>query len=133
MKKKLIVLSGFVLGLAPFWALAQDFTAGCGNTVSGQEGEFSLVSVVCKLNQIVGTVVPFLIALAVAYFIWGVISYVIGSDEEAKKKGRDKMIWGLIGLAAIVAVWGLVKILTTTFGVGGATEVVTPSLPDLGQ
>jgi hypothetical protein len=49
-------------------------------------------------------------------FIWGVVQYVINSDEEAKKaKGKEFMIWGIIGLTVMVSVWGLVNVLGSTF------------------
>src|SRR3990167_11527532 len=113
MKKKLIVLSGFVLGLAPVMALAQTGTVtNCsGTTLSTING------ILCKISQILGAIVPVLVALGVVYFVWGVISYMIGGDEEAKKKGRDKIIYGIIGLAVIIGVWGLVSVLTRTFNV----------------
>jgi len=115
MKKKLIVLSGFVLGLAPVVALAQGTVGGCAGIITG--GDQTLVTVICKVNQIIGVIVPVLIALGVAYFIWGVIQYVIGTDAEAKSSAINKIIYGIIGLAVIVAVWGLVQILTRTFAV----------------
>ena len=130
MKKKLIVLSGFVLGLAPVVALAQGLTttgSGSGTCVTCTGG--TLIGLLCRVQQILNAIVPVLIALAVVYFIWGVVSYVISSDEEAKTKGRDKMIMGIIGLAVIVAVWGLVKILTNTFGVDNNTGIQLPTVP----
>ena len=64
------------------------------------------------------SVIPLIFALAVAMFVWGVVQYVINSDEEAKKaKGRQFMIWGIIALAVMISVWGLVRILGTTFGI----------------
>lgn len=115
MKKKLIVLSGFVLGLMPVAALAA-VTGGSGtNCAAAQTGTVDFI--LCKASQLLTTVVPVLIALGVVYFIYGVITYMIGSDEEAKKKGRDRIIFGIIGLAVIIAVWGLVKLLTNTFGI----------------
>ena len=71
--------------------------------------------VTCLINK---SVIPLIAALAVAMFMWGVVQYVINSDEEAKKaKGKEFMIWGIIGLAVMIGVWGLVKILGTTFGI----------------
>ena len=130
MKKKLIVLSGFVFGLVPVLALAQG-AAVCNNI--GSAGEQTIITILCRVNQILGVVLPVLIALGVVYFVWGVISYVIAGDEEAKKAGRDKIIYGIIGLAVIIAVWGLVKVLTTTFGLNVATGVVTPVVPGFTQ
>jgi hypothetical protein len=125
MKKKLIVLSSFALGFAPFVAFAA--TSSCA--YGGGSGNQTLITVICKINEIIGVIVPALIALGVVYFIWGVISYVIGTDEETKASARNKIIYGIIGLAVIIAVWGLVQILTRTFGVDNPTTVVPPVVP----
>lgn len=84
-------------------------------------------SVICKVNQIVGSIVPVLIALGVVYFVWGVVQYVIGTEEETKKGGKGKMIYGIIGLAVIISVWGLVNIVKNTF-VGSQTSLSAPTL-----
>ncbi|MEK7060348.1 MAG: hypothetical protein AAB970_01890 [Patescibacteria group bacterium] len=81
-----------------------------------------LIYVVCIINK---SVIPLIISLALAMFIWGVVQYVINDQEEAKRaKGRQFMIWGIIGLTIMFAVWGLVKIIGTTFGI----EYVIPQL-----
>ncbi len=129
MKKKLIVLSGFVLGLAPVVALAQIGTTGAtsGGCTLGTGG--TLFGILCRVGQILNAVVPVLIALGVVYFVWGVISYVVAGDEEKKSKGRNAMIYGIIGLAVIVAVWGLVKVLTNTFDVSNTGQITLPTVP----
>lgn len=77
----------------------------------------------CIINS---SVIPLIFGLALVVFVWGVVQYVINSDEEAKKeKGKEFMIWGILGLAVMVGVWGLVKIVGTTFGI----EYVIPQLP----
>lgn len=65
-------------------------------------------------------IIPLLITLAVVYFIWGVIQYTVSQDEEAKKGARGKIINGLIGLFVIIAFWGIIFLVTNTFGVGSA-------------
>ena len=116
MKKKLIVL-GSVLGLTPMLAFAA--TVGTANGCSGVTLE-TVSGIICKIGDILNVIVPVLIVLAVIFFVWGVIMYVIASDEEAKKAGRDRIIYGIIGLAVIVGVWGLVNVLKTTFGFDNA-------------
>jgi len=87
-------------------------------------------NLICKAHGILNLAVPFLIALGVVYFIWGVVQYVIGNDEEAKKRGKNRIIYGIIGLAIIIGLWGIVNIVVTTFGLGGQTvsinDLVTP-------
>lgn len=126
MKKKLIVLSGFALSLAPVAALAQVTTRTPNLCVGAPVTD--LPSLLCKIGSLLNAVVPVLIALGVVYFVWGVISYVISSDEEAKKTGRNRMIWGIIGLAVIIAMWGLVGILTRTFNVENSGQITIPTV-----
>ena len=68
----------------------------------------------CLLSR---AVVPLLLGFAMVIFIWGVVQYVIATDDETKKKkGKMFMIWGIIALAVMISVWGLTKILSDTFG-----------------
>ena len=113
----------------PALAFAQTITTSCG-TAGGVTGgtvtnSGTIETIICRIDSILNTIVPVLIVLGVVYFIWGVISYVIGSDEEAKKAGRDRIIFGIIGLAVIIGVWGLVAILNRTFNssVTGAVSI----------
>lgn len=75
-------------------------------------------SIITVINKILATIIPVLITLAVVYFIWGIIQYTLASDEEKKKKARGMIIQGLIGLFIIVAFWGIIRLITNTFGVG---------------
>lgn len=134
MKKKLIVLAGLVLASAPVMALAQ-VTVNNGNTSTCQDikvgttaGNPTIVTILCQIGSILNTVVPVLIALGVVYFVYGVITYVISSDEEAKKAGRNRIIFGIIGLAVIVGVWGLVGIVTNTFGLDNSGTINLPTI-----
>jgi hypothetical protein len=127
MKKKLGVLAGSVLGFMPLMALAQPAvgsSTGCDSVALG-----TIQSIVCAFGNILDTVIPVLVVLGIVYFVWGVVQYVISSDEEAKKTGRDRMIYGIIGLVVIVAMWGLVGIVTKTFGLNGGANVSIPSVP----
>lgn len=127
MKKKLFVLSSLALAL-PALAFAQNAPCNAG-------GQGTVFTLLCTVGRILNAIVPILVALGVVYFIWGVITYVISSDEEAKKKGRDRMIFGIIGLAVIIGMWGLVNILGSTFGVGSGqnTGPTLPVVPVLNQ
>ncbi len=71
--------------------------------------------VICIIGS---SVLPFIFGLAVLVFIYGVVQYMAGAEEEAKREqGRQFIIWGLIALFAMVSVWGLVRVLNNTFGV----------------
>ena len=81
--------------------------------------------ILCRLQRILNATLPVLVALGVVYLVWGIVQYVIGSTDEAKTKGRDKMVFGIIGLAVIIGLWGLVYIVTDTFDLGGGAPTNT--------
>lgn len=107
------------LALVPVVAFAQE--PGPCDTGIGK--------IICKIQEILGSILPVLISLGVLYFVWGVVIYVVSDGEEAKKTGKDRMIFGIIGLAVIVGLWGLVNILGRTFGVGSGQNPATTTFP----
>ena len=63
------------------------------------------------INKLIGT----MFILGTLVFLWGVIQYVIaGGDEKKLEEGRKYIIYGLIGLFVMFAVWGLVEAITNT-------------------
>lgn len=122
---------GGVLGvfLLPVLAFAQPTTVS-GADCALQQG--SIEYALCRISLILNTVVPILIVLGVVYFIYGVISYAIAKDSEAKTSGRDAMIYGLIALLVITSIWGLVYILKSTFGIGDQAAIQVPCIESPG-
>ena len=130
MKNKLVGLAGAVLSFSPVVAFAQLQTGnnpvGCG--ASGTVD--TIPGIMCKVGEILTSAVPILVALGIVYFVYGVVTYVIADDEEAKSAGRSRIIYGIVGLAVIVAVWGLVGILVKTFVPDqNRTNITFPTVP----
>ena len=72
--------------------------------------------------------IALLIALALVTFLWGVIKYITaGGNEEKRGEARNTMIWGIVGLFVMVAVWGFVWLLLNTFDL----ETGSPPAPAL--
>jgi uncharacterized membrane protein HdeD (DUF308 family) len=107
--KKVIGFAPFALPLVAFGALT---------TI---EGTLSWV-----INLINNQVIPLLFAIALLYFLIGVIRYVISGDPTKKEGAKGMMIYGIIGLAVMSAIWGLVAILSNTIGGGTVTP---PQIP----
>ncbi len=80
--------------------------------------------VICKIGDILNALIPVLVLLGVVYFVWGVISFMIGADEEQKTKGRNKIIYGIIGLVVIVGMWGIVGLVKSSFGLDQANSAI---------
>lgn len=60
-------------------------------------------------------VIPLIIGLAFVVFLWGVYKYVTTASLDGKAGAKETIIYGLIGLFVMLAAWGLVNILITTF------------------
>ncbi|MEK7581754.1 MAG: hypothetical protein AAB488_00260 [Patescibacteria group bacterium] len=115
MKKAISLVGMFAL---PFVVLAQSITQ------TGADAS----SVLGKLATILNSIVPILITLAVIWFFWGLITYLMG-DVAEKDKGRTIMIYGVITIFVMVAVFGLVQFIATTFGINVGGGINIPRVP----
>ena len=93
--------------LIPFGLLALPFAAGAVESIN------DLFNVT---EDIINKLAPLLIAVAVIILLIGIINYIrAGDDEEKRTKGKNEMLYGIIGLFVMVSIWGLVAILSGTF------------------
>lgn len=70
--------------------------------------------------QIVNPLIQLLFALALVLFAYGVFEFLSNPEKEDEKtKGKTHMMWGLVGLAIMFAVWGLLNIVIDTFDIKG--------------
>lgn len=64
------------------------------------------------LNVVTGVI----IALALVFFLWGLMMFVASAgDEDKRSKGKQIMIWGIIAFFVMVAIWGIINLLITIF------------------
>ena len=129
MKKKFPVICATAVSvLLPLISFAQVSATGtCAGGVAAGTASGGIGTVICQIYAIIKVIIPVLILGAVAYFIYGVIMFVIAGDAEEKGAGRTMMINGIIGFAVIIGLWGLVYILLNTFGVNANTPA--PTIP----
>ena len=66
------------------------------------------------IDTINNVLVPVIFAVAFIFFLYGAFqTFIVGANnDEAKEKGKNLMLYGLIGFFVMVSVWGLVNILT---------------------
>lgn len=71
-------------------------------------------------KEIINPLILFMFGLAIAFFLYGVLEFILHQDnEEAKTKGKSHMIWGIVGLTIMVTVWSILGIIIRTFGIEG--------------
>lgn len=89
----------------------------------------SLGSALASLKALMDMIVPILIGLAVIAFLFGVMKFVFNAgNEDARKAGKDLMIYGIIGIVVMVSVWGLVAFVQSTFGLNRGTQIQYPNI-----
>lgn len=96
--------------------VATFFLALLPTSVTLAAGVDSFVSLVALLMQYVAMLIPFVVALTVLVFLWGIFKLVFSGDSDAAvTEGKKFMTWGIVSLFVMVSVWGLVRIFTATF------------------
>lgn len=116
--KKLIYTA---LSFSPVLALAQSGVGTVGN----------LTSLTTSIGTLLGRFIPLLFALALIYFFWGLVKYIqAAGDPKAAAEGKSIMIYGIIAIAVMVSIYGLVAWLQSTLGVQGGS-VTLPTVPGL--
>ena len=80
--------------------------------------EASVTTLMQSINKvIINPIIFFLFACAMVYFLYGVAQYFLSPDsEEIRKKSKDHMLWGVIGLFIMVAVFGIMNLILGTVG-----------------
>jgi len=89
---------------------------------------FSTKIAYADLNGIIGSVetkiinplILFLFALAIVYFLYGVLGFFINQENEEKKtEGKRHMLWGIIGITIMLGVWTILGMIIKTFNIQG--------------
>ncbi len=60
-----------------------------------------------------------IVSLATLYFFWGVVKYGLAKSTEEQKTARGVILNGIIILFVMISFWGLVVVISNTFGFGG--------------
>ncbi len=114
MKKFIAAGASFLLPAIAFAAPTFDFIEG---TLDG-------------IQRLVEIATPVVIGLAMLFFLYGLMKFVLSAgDEEKKKEGQQIMIWGIVALFVMVSVWGLVNLLGEETGVEQGGDIDIPEVP----
>jgi len=106
------------LALAPAFVFAQ--TGDFGNIKRLVEG----------IGGIIKVALPIVIGLALLAFFWGLVKFIFAQgNEETKTDAKKIMLWGLIALFVMVAVWGLVRFIGLSLGVTPGGTIDIPTVP----
>lgn len=73
--------------------------------------ERTVRSFIMKIVTTLNYLIPTLIGLGMLLFFWGLADYIFQSGDESKvETGKQRMIWGIIGMFFVSAIWGIVEL-----------------------
>ncbi|MDP3735577.1 MAG: hypothetical protein Q8R39_04075, partial [bacterium] len=79
---------------------------------------------------IVDVIIPVVFAIGLIFFLWGLLKFLTaGGDEDATASAKHLMVWGVVILFVMTAVWGLVGVLNQLTGFSGAPVPAGPGIP----
>ena len=69
---------------------------------------------------IINPLIGLLFALAIAYFLYGVLEFFLNQENDEKKTtGKSHMLWGIVGITIMLGVWGILNMILSTFNIKG--------------
>ena len=124
MKGFLNLLFGFTVFLIPVVVLGQGDTNNVLSNVSSTIGQ---------VGTIIQTLVTIVFVLSILYFFWNLTTFLLSADEaEKRKSAKGQMIYGVIVIAVMASVWGLVALLQQAVGVNeGNNSVKNINVPGI--
>lgn len=76
------------------------------------------------VRVIINPIIQVVFSVALIIFVYGIFEFVRGADNpETRKQGQQHMLYGLIGLAIMISVFTIIRILLNTLGLHGGDEV----------
>lgn len=109
-----LYLSSFLFPLFSFlFSLPTlSFAQGAPSEPPKDFGEFAGI-----VMDLISLAIPIVIGLSLIAFLWGLTVFILNADNEEKiTEGKTFMVWGVIGLFVMVSVWGIINLLTGSFG-----------------
>ena len=92
----------------------------------------SLTTLVSDIKSILNSIIPLFFVVAILYFFWGLVKFIMGAGDAKKvAEGKGIMIWGLVALVIMAALFGIINWLTSAAGINGANTL--PNLPQVTQ
>jgi hypothetical protein len=67
------------------------------------------------VDVIVNPLIRLMFIIAFLVFLWGMVEFIRTADNESgRDKGKQHMLWGVVGMAIMVSATGIISILQGT-------------------
>lgn len=74
-------------------------------------------NIILKVNTlIVNPIIILMFSVALVAFLWGVKDYIVhADDQEARAKGTQHILWGLVGMTIMISTFAIMHLIIKTF------------------
>ena len=120
------------IGISVFLFIAPTVSFAQSGTQCGAHGGNCFGEVDTLFTNVGGFIdnilIPLVFTFALFLFMWGMFRFFIfgAHSEDDRSKGRQLILWGIIGMVFMVSIWGIVNIFAE--GLFGASNI-SPKLP----
>ena len=113
--KKIVHLGSVIAGGLAVWSLPAMVLAENGSVPSEIT---DIESILSGFLDWVDILIPIAMGLVFVAFAWGLAVFIFNAgDAEKRKEGRQLMIWGVIALAVLTLIWGIIAWLGSMFNI----------------
>lgn len=90
----------------------------------------SLGGVIDAMSNVLITTLPLFLGIAVLVFFWGLVKFIThAGDEKMLDEGKQLMIWGMISIFVMVALWSIIAYFQSELGLDTGISLGTMSEP----
>jgi hypothetical protein len=83
----------------------------------------TLLDTLALANTFLNAAIALFVTLAIVVFFWGLIRYLVSAGEE-KTAALKTMFYGVIIIFVMVSIWGIVRLLQSTFQVTSTDPII---------
>lgn len=95
----------------------------------GAQNTTWITAMINEVIELLWLAVPALMGLALLFVLWNLVIFIAKSDDErGRAEGKTRMLWGLLALFVIVAIWGIVAIVAQVTGIDRDATITSPSI-----
>jgi len=70
-------------------------------------------------NLIISPIILVVFACGFLLFVYGLVEFLWKLNEGGdNKEGKQHMLWGIVGMLVMISVYGIISLLSNTFGLG---------------
>jgi uncharacterized membrane protein HdeD (DUF308 family) len=84
----------------------------------------SVYDLLALANNVLNAGIAILITAAIVAVFWGVVRALFAASADDKKNGIRTALMGVVAVAIMVSIWGIIRLLQNTFSVTSTAPVI---------